>query len=261
MGKDSKKHLIGQPIFKQIINIIPKNLFDLLVIKHKSDRYYKSLSSWDQLITLLFGIFSRCDSMREVCDAMSNLGGKLNYLGMDCAPAKSTVGDALRGRTHQLFEDLYFALTNHFSMILSDSRKKEGISFEKFYVFDSTTISLFSDIMKGAGRNPTCTERSRSKGDGKKKGGLKVHMMTDVHSDCVKYATISEAKQHDKKFLDKLTLPAGSMIAFDKAYNHYLQFARWTQQGVNFVCRLKDNAVYQVQEETPLFEQKKSEKE
>ena len=253
MGKDSTKHLIGQPIFKQVINIIPKNVFDLLVIEHKSDRYYKSFSSWDQLVTLLFGILSRCDSMREVCDGMSSLGGKLNCLGMDCAPARSTAGDAMRDRNRQLFEDVYFALIKHFSTILSDCQKKEEVSFDKFYVFDSTTITLFSDIMKGAGRNP--------KGNGKKKGGLKVHMMTDVHSDCAKYVTISEAKQHDKNFLDKLNLPSGSMIAFDKAYNHYLQFARWTGQGVNFVCRLKDNAVYQVQEEDqkPLFEQTLSE--
>jgi hypothetical protein len=46
--------------------------------------------------------------------------------------------------------------------------------------------------MKGVGRNP--------KGDGKKKGGLKVHLLTDVHADSAKFATISEAKMHDKKF-------------------------------------------------------------
>ena len=36
-------------------------------------------------------------------------------------------------------------------------------------MIDSTTIRLFSDLLKGVGRNP--------KGDGKKKGGLKVHML------------------------------------------------------------------------------------
>jgi hypothetical protein len=96
MGKDSKKNLVGQPIFKQVANIIPRDKFDLLVKEHKSDRYYKSISSWDHLITLLFGILSRCDSMREVCDAMASLGGKLNHLGMDCAPAKSIPVNYLR---------------------------------------------------------------------------------------------------------------------------------------------------------------------
>jgi len=64
-------------------------------------------------------------------------------------------------------------------------------------------------------------------------------MLTDVHADTAKFVKISEAKQHDKNFLKHLILPQGSMIAFDKAYNHYLQFAKWTQDGVFFVCRLK----------------------
>lgn len=94
--------------------------------------------------------------------------------------------------------------------------------------------------MKGVGRNP--------KHDGKKKGGLKVHMMIDAHSDTPAFVKISEAKQHDKNFLQYLNLAAHSMIVFDRAYNHYLQFARWTEQKVNFVCRLKKNAVYDVVE-------------
>jgi len=92
MGKDSTKNLVGQPIFKQIIKMIPKDRFEILVGQCKSDRYYKAFFSWDQLVRMLFGIFSRCDSMREVCDGMRALGGKLNYLGMDCSPAPSTVG-------------------------------------------------------------------------------------------------------------------------------------------------------------------------
>ncbi|MDR2126855.1 MAG: hypothetical protein LBP63_08510 [Prevotellaceae bacterium] len=50
----------------------------------------------------------------------------------------------------------------------------DGVSLEQFYAFDSTTITLFSQVMQGVGRNP--------KGDGKKKGGLKVHLLTDVHA-------------------------------------------------------------------------------
>jgi hypothetical protein len=43
---------------------------------------------------------------------------------------------------------------------------------------------------------------------------------------------------HDKNFLQYLNLSEGSMVVF----------AKWTRQGVNFVCRLKDNARYEVQE-------------
>ena len=158
---------------------------------------------------------------------------------MDSAPSKSTAGDALRDRDNELFKLYYFKLIEYFKPLLSVSRK-EKVSFENFYAFDSTTITLFSDVMKGVGRNP--------KGDGKKKGGLKVHMLTDVHANTAVFAKISEAKMHDKKFLQHLTPSKGSMLVFDKAYNFYQQFAEWTKEGVFFVCRLKDNAKAELQE-------------
>lgn len=245
MGKDTTKNLVGQPIFRQIIKMLPRDEFNLLVNQYGSDRYYKTFYAWDHLVLMLFGIFSRCDSMGEVCDGMRALAGKLNYFGMDCAPSKSTAGDALRDRDNEVFKLYYFKLIKYFEPLLSVSRK-EKVSFDKFYAFDSTTITLFSDVMKGVGRNP--------KGDGKKKGGLKVHMLTDVHADTPVFAKISEAKMHDKKFLRHLNPAKGSMLVFDKAYNYYRQFAEWTDDGIYFVCRLKDNARAEVQE--TLYEKK-----
>ncbi|NMD16915.1 MAG: IS4 family transposase [Bacteroidales bacterium] len=81
-----------------------------------------------------------------------------------------------------------------------------------------------------------------------KKGSLKVHMLTDVHADTAVFATISEAKMHDKKFLQHVNPSRGSMLVFDKAYNYYRQFTEWTDEEVYFVCRLKDNAKAEVQE-------------
>jgi hypothetical protein len=239
MSKDSKKNLVGQPVFKQIVEIIPREKFDYLMRENQSDKYYKTFCSWDELVTMLFGIFSRCDSMGEVCDGMRALGGKLNYLGMDCAPAKSTAGDGLRNRSEDFFKQVYEMVMAYFEPVLSVSRK-EDVKFELFYAFDSTTITLFADVMKGVGRNP--------KGDGKKKGGLKVHLLTDIHADAAKFATISEAKMHDKKFLAKLRLPAGSVVTMDRAYNFYRQFARWTTEGVFFVTRQKKNAKSEIME-------------
>jgi len=146
---------------------------------------------------------------------------------MESASSKSTAEDALRDRDNDVFKLYDFALIKYFEPLLSVSRK-EKISFEKFYAFDSTTISLFSDVMKGVDRNPRWYE----------KGGLKVHMLTDVHTETAVFAKISEAKMLDKKFLQHLNPSKGSMLVFDKAYNYYRQFAEWTEEGVYFVCRL-----------------------
>ncbi len=60
----------------------------------------------------------------------------------------------------------------------------------KLKLIDSTTIRLFSDILKGVGRNP--------KNDGKKKGGLKVHVLIDAVQSVGLFIKITEAKLHDK---------------------------------------------------------------
>jgi hypothetical protein len=237
MGKITEIKLVGQPIFKQIMNLVNKVDIDGLIRKHESDYYYKSFKTRTHLFTMLFGILSRCDSMTEVCEGLRAMGGKLNHLGMDQAPAKSTACDGLRNRNHKFFEDLYFTLVKHYHSFLSDSRTF-GLTFKEVLIIDSTTIRLFSDILKGVGRNP--------KGDGKKKGGMKVHMLIDAVQSVGRFIKMTAAKVHDQKFLKSLELISDSMIVFDKAYNYYHQFALWTQKRVYFVTRMKKNAVYTV---------------
>ena len=68
----------------------------------------------------------------------------------------------------------------------------------------------------------------------------------DAFCGIVDFARITAAKEHDRKFLYHLRLPADSFIVFDKAYNSYRQFAKWTAQSVWFVTRMKTNADYHV---------------
>jgi len=239
MGKITEIKLVGQPIFKQIMNLVDKVNINGLIRKHESDYYYKSFKTRTHLFTMLFGILSRCDSMTEVCEGLRAMGGKLNHLGLDQAPAKSTACDGLRNRSHKFFEDLYFTLVKHYQSFLSDSRTF-GLTFKEVLIIDSTTIRLFSDILKGVGRNP--------KGDGRKKGGMKVHMLIDAVQSVGRFIKMTAAKVNDQKFLKSLELISDSMIVFDKAYNYYHQFALWTTQKVYFVTRLKKNAVYTVVE-------------
>jgi IS4 transposase len=165
--------------------------------------------------------------------------GKLNLLGLNKAPAKSTVCDGMRERSPDFFEALYFRLVEKYQSFLSDSRTY-GLTYKEILLIDSTTISLFSDILKGVGRN--------RKDDGKKKGGLKVHMLIDAIQEVGRYIKITGARVHDRNFLKDLTPVASSMIVFDRAYNDYTLFAEWTKRQAYFVTRLKKNAVYETVE-------------
>lgn len=231
------KQFVGQPILSQILSCIPTSIITQAVKKCNSNRYYKKIPTRVHLVSLLYGVFSYCNGLRELCEGMLGCEGKLVHLGLDRAPARSTLSDANTRRSYRVFEDIYFSLVARYQSFISDSRLK-GLSIRHLKIIDSTTIRLFSDILRGVGRNPSDGAR--------KKGGIKVHSLMDAFSGVVEFARITAAKEHDRKFLFHLRLPANSFIVFDKGYNSYSQFAKWTTQQVWFVTRMKDNAVYHV---------------
>jgi len=237
MNKDNTKKLIGQPIFSQILNLIPKHIIRAICKEHKADRYYKGFTTEKHLICLLFGILSKCNTLRELCEGMLACEGKLNHFGLIKTPARSTISDSNNRRSNEVFEAIYFGLVEHFRSVLSDSRKLM-LSIKRLFIVDSTTIKLFSDILQGVGRKP--------KNQGKKKGGVKVHMLIDAVENIASMVCITAAKVHDSTFLKILRLAEGSFVVFDKAYNNYKRFAEWTAAKIFFVTRMKNNAVYEV---------------
>jgi len=43
MSKDTSKNLVGQPVFKQLVKMLPQEQFDILAHQCGSNRYYKTL--------------------------------------------------------------------------------------------------------------------------------------------------------------------------------------------------------------------------
>src|ERR1043165_5239093 len=235
MGESKK--FPGQPILSQILEVIPSTIINAANRKHKANRYYKRLPLRVHLVSLLYGVFSYCNGLRELCEGLLAGEGKLSHLGLDKAPARSTISDANNKRSYQVFETIYYELLSRYHSFISDSRLK-GLSIRKLKIIDSTTIQLFCELLRGVGRNRLDGAR--------KKGGLKVHAMMDAFSGVTEFVRMTEAREHDRKFLYHLKLPANSWLVFDKAYTVYEQFAKWTGQKIWFVSRMKDNAVYHV---------------
>lgn len=234
---DKVKGFTGQPVLSQILDVIPSSLIAKANRKHRSNRYYKKLPLRVHLVSLLYGVFSYCNGLRELCEGLLACEGKLQHLGFDKAPARSTLSDANTKRSFLVFATLYEELLKQYHSFISDSRLR-GLSIRNLKVIDSTTIQLFSEILRGVGRNPT--------DGGKKKGGMKVHAMMDAFSGVAEFVRMTEAREHDRKFLYHLKVAPHSWLVFDKAYTVYQQFLKWTNQKVWFVTRMKDNADYHV---------------
>lgn len=234
-------NLSGQPVICQLLSFIPADLIASCVKEHKSDHYYKTLTTYRQLVFLLYGVISRCHSLRNLCKGLLFLDNKLCYLGIDKIPATSTLSDANINRKSDVFGAIYHRLYEHYSSYLSDGYITMFIGGEadpaKVEIFDSSTVSLFVDVFKGAGRNPM---------NGKKKGGLKIHTKMALAGFVPDFIDLSEAASNDKTFLGQLNPSPGVIYVFDKGYVNYHVWEQWTKQGVFYVTRLNENAQYKV---------------
>ncbi|MEK7786795.1 MAG: IS4 family transposase, partial [Chloroflexota bacterium] len=81
------------------------------------------------------------------------------------------------------------------------------------------------------------------------KGAVKLHLLLNHQGYLPCGAMIADGQTHEVNRARLLTLPAGAIVAMDRGYNDYTLLASWTQAGVYFVTRLKDNAVYEVQKQ------------
>lgn len=241
-------HFTGQPIFSQLINLIPRSKVSQQAKFHNTDHYYKKFKTYDHLITMLYCIYNKCTSIREVVTGLQASENKLQHLGLSYSVRRSTFSEANCNRTEKVFESIYKLIYAKYSPDLADSQKRNWSS--KLYIFDSTTISLFQEILSNAGRPPM---------NGKRKGGIKAHTLIKADQDVPCLVEFTAASAHDTPFLHAANLPAGSIATFDKGYLDYNVFAKWTNQNVTFVTRLRTSCVFEICEEkqVTLAQQKK----
>lgn len=234
------KNFSGQPIFSQVLQLIPRELIIRLVRQYKSDHYVKKFKTYDQLVSMLFCVYQQCGSLREVSTGMQVWHGRLRHLGLGSYPCRSTLAEANKRCPEALFGDLYHQLVRlYYAQLSPDSRIRRTIQ-ERLYLIDSTTIELFNDVMKGAGIG---------KRDGRRKGGVKVHTLVSAAHNIPSIVYLTQAKENDRVFMEKVKVPAGSILVFDKGYSKYSQWQTWNDKGLYWVTRLSKVAYYEVQEE------------
>ena len=224
-------YFTGQPVFTQILSCIPSSLIEQLGAKHQANHYCKRFMVRDHLISMLYACFFQCTSIRELITGLQANSSRLEHLGYKHTPRRSTLADANARRSPEFFADLYHSLYKlHF---LPDSRKHE----DRVFILDSTTISLFSSVMCGAGM---------ARSNGKKKGGLKAHMMLDAEHDIPAFVWLSEAKHNDLAFMKKLHVPDNSFVIFDMGYTNYKNYKEWGIRGIKWITRQKSVAYVEV---------------
>ena len=228
--------MLASSLFNQLLDHFPTAAFLLLVKEHQAERNAKGFACRTQFVAMLFCQLAHADSLREICNGLACSQGKLVHLGISSAPNKSTLSYANEHRPAALFEDLFYTSLNRFRDQQGLGARKAKFRFKnKLLSLDSTTISLCLDLFPWA--------KFR-----RAKGGVKAHVLLDHDDYLPSYVLITEARTSDVRVAQSLNLNAGSIVAMDRGYNDYGLFGKWTDAGVFFVTRLKDNAAYEVVE-------------
>jgi hypothetical protein len=236
---------VGQPIFSQLLSLLDQSIIKKCIREHKANRCYKKLFVWDHLVSMLYGIYTNCTSLREIQYGLEVCQGKLNHINLSRVPPRSTLSDGNKSRPSKVFGTIYNNLYNFYKYRISDSYLQSAV-VQRLYILDSTTISLFKAILKPAGRK---------RKDGKSKGGMKVHTLLNAGTNMPSFIKYTAAALHDQQFYKYIKeLPDYSIIAFDKAYINYMQFDAFTKRNIFYVTRQKENAGYRSIEEFELPE-------
>ena len=161
-------------MYGQLISLLDKAQILRISQENGGERYVKHFDAWQHLVVMLYAVVKRFDSLREIVASMLPEARKLGHLGINAMPRRSTRSDANLRRNECIFEAIYRELYATYKHVLSADSRRRGCPkwIERLQIIDSTTISLFSNlIFKGVGRHPKT---------GKKKGGIKVH--ANIHT-------------------------------------------------------------------------------
>lgn len=229
----------GKYVFSQLVEFLPKRTFDGIVKKYQGDRYVKTFTCWNQLLVMMYGQLSGCDSLREVICIIDAIKTKSYHLGFGSGDIKlSNVAYANANRDYKIFEEF----ARHMIDLAQSKRlDRKFILHGKCYAFDSTTIDLCLSLFQWAYFRKT-------------KGGIKVHTLFDVVTQIPTYIHITEAKVHDMNAMDDIPYEPFAFYIFDKGYFDLARLFKIDLIDSFYVIRQKSRLNYEVVEGEDLLD-------
>lgn len=223
-------------VFSQLLKLFPRPEFEQMVRETKAERHARGFTSWDQFTAMLFCQLGGAHSLAEICHGLRSVEGKLNHLGIDNPPKKSTLAYANAHRPWELYERIFHQLLARCQQVAP----KHRLRFKNpLLSIDATVIELCATVFDWARYKKT-------------KGAVKLHMILDHSGLLPSFCLIEEARKYDVVVARELDFTPGTVLVFDRGYNDFTWFRSLTERSIVFVTRLKRGTLYEVVEERPV---------
>src|ERR1019366_9024219 len=165
------------------------------------------------------------------------LRGTVEAFGGAGGAKRSTLAYANEHRPWELYQAVFEkTLFQCQELVRSQGGRKKFRFKNKLMSLDGSIIDLSVSMFDWAKYRQT-------------KGAIKLHLPLDHDGYLPSFAVVTEGKTSEIKVARTLRFAPGTILAIDRGYNDYEWFRELTQEEVHFVTRMKENAVYQVQEE------------
>lgn len=224
---------VGRYIFAQVTDFLPRYVFEKLVVKYKGDYHAKDLTCYNQLLHLLFGQITGCDSLRDICLCLEAHKDRLYHLGFRNTVTISSLSRANENRDYRIYEELGKYLISVVRPKYATTRITDVIEDNVIYALDSTTISTSIKLAAWA-----LGKYSR--------GAVKMHVLLDLRGSIPVNIHITDGKWHDDNMWSLLPIERGAIYTADKAYIDLRQMKKMQDAGAFFVMRPKKNMRFEV---------------
>lgn len=221
-------------VLSQMVSVIQRHEFEKLARKHHVGGEFREFNRWSQFLAMLMGQFSCRTSLRDIIYNLKARSKRLYHLGIR-KTSRSHLARVNEQQPAELYEELFGKLLGRCQAVLPGHE----FSFKnKLYLLDATHIEMCLSVF------PWATFRQR-------KGGIKLHVGLDADGHIPAFVDMTTGNFHESKWAKTLSLPKGSFVCFDRGFTDYSWYKALTENGIFFVTRLKDNAVYELLAKKP----------
>jgi hypothetical protein len=228
----------GRYVLSQVLDLVERKLLSRLVQRYDAESRIRHFGCRQQFICMAFAQLTWREGLRDIATCLNAKPEALYHLGF-CQPvSKSTLADANEQRDWRLWEDLAKNLMRKARTLYAG--EDLGLELEStVYALDSTTIDLSLSLFPWADFRRT-------------KAGIKMHAQVDLRGPIPTCIHVTNARQHDVRWLDELVFEPGAFYVLDRGYMDFKRLNRIVGAGAFFVTRAKDNLCFSRQHSLPV---------
>jgi hypothetical protein len=221
----------GKYVFSQFTSFLSPNDFIKCVEQYKGNYKVQHFTCWHQLMCMMFGQPSNCDSLTDLAVGLTAQRSKWYHLGMGTGLSKSNLAYANENRDWRIFAVFANTLIAQAKIVCRDNSDVLPNIKGNVYSIDSTTVDLCLSVFWWAKLR-------------QHKGAVKLHTQFDVKASIPTFIDITDGLTHDVNFLDKIVYEPSAFYIADKAYIDFERLYVIQNAEAFFVTRAKENMNY-----------------